>query len=671
MLRECRDILTNFGLSWILGKKSSPEQDQLGTRDTGLVDTFCFMTDGVARIKIFNSTFFENFGIGNWSLGLLVNIPVGGDDLTVRYLATKDSAFELYLIEGRIGIAVYEKTTGDKISIETTGRNWADSKTRFISAYRISNALESHIILDIFGDTTYKIQLPLDFEIGNTNDIYLLDNCWTQTKIGGVMIQTGLEMTVDLQHKYLMNQKFPLNDVVTYTMNNFKGNIVYDSSGLQNHALVENYTDAVWVVDSTFLNWSNLLGYSTGQYVIDAGTDQVDIGGILYPIDSESLVPIENERQYKDVLTTSAQYLGRARLNVRIEDILCYKGNGLTFGSGLTIDFEPGVDNFSILLIINKQISLGGTIFSLGDKINVRVNPTTGNLEIDIAGQSDLYLLSDGWNKIVINIDSLNCNVQIEGVDKGSFSIGETWTSPDFRLFANISQADILTSSAALLLFNTELLSQQTIDAFFSEGTQLPIIAASAFVPMSGTDILFDVSGKQNHVTLNSYLDTVWSGRQDVLPYFLKGFKRVYDINAGFNSSVIIPFSLRGSDIPYQLYENQANIRVLPKRGIPIFDAYINFNPEEKEVGFYSRFWNKSSSDIWESVDPQFQIAGKLWSWNLSELNQTGLELALFSDKKRFGFVGTLRDQNNISIEVYDILLLNTGNDIDEKNIKI
>lgn len=670
MLRECLDILEKFSLSWVLNKKN-PEGDLMGQRSEGLLDTYCFMTDGLARIKIFNSNYHEDFGHGNWSIGMLIQIPVGGNDATKRTLIGKNGCYTIYTENGNIGVVVQETTSGDTYGVVTSGKNYADGVTRFVAVTRLSTSNTSRLYLKIFGQEPTWVALPLDFEIKGTEPTYILDNCVPGTKTNGVFIQTGLYLDIDSMYKYWLEYMFPLNDVVTYQLNNKKGNIVFDSGGLKQHGLIENYSDNVWVVDSTFLNWVNRWGYSDGQFALDKGVTQVEVDGIQYPIDSDMIIPVENARQMMDVLTGEVQYPQRVSLNVKIEDILCYKGNGVTYGINLlNPDLILDGEEWTFLIVADKVQSFGGTLFSIGDKMEVSISTIENKLLLVLGGVSHEVSISQGWRKVAIKLAQTTFEVIIDNVSSYSSAYTLDGSSDVFRLFTKEDETNVLNgSSLSLFHLSKGLMSPALLNDFFID-LEVPEESALAFIPMSQGDFIVDLSEGGRHITLLSYSDDVWSGRQSGIEHFWKGVKLVYNSDEGLNSPVYVPASLRGNEIPLKVYDKQITVDMKARSGVPLIDAFVNMNPEEKSVGFYSRFWDKTNNNVWTGLDPVYLLDDKPWSWNLFELNQLNIELKTKKEYKRYGFVGNRKDdKTGVPVEVYDLVTLNTGSDVVEQNI--
>lgn len=701
---ECREVVICDGLQWLfekiqLNKESLTLKGSLGVRDSEQQPLHCFQVDanipaGEATHVNFGTLDLVNPERGLFSIGFYISLPVGSDDGTLHPLVAKGEAvgYSVYEKDGDLFFNLSDGVSGpSEVSTVGSGINFADGETHLVFVDRDTRLTVPTLTIDIFEEFEKTVNTT-DTLISNENNLYLcakgpdlgsVATAFPGTKISGFMYFRGKVLSLIDKQKYWKDGVLPSNAIIYTQLDEGAGNVAFDSSGLDNHGLIENFTvDSRSEILNTF-SWQNQFGYSTGQFIIDEGTSQVSVLGNLINIEATALIPFENGRPLQDIFNNALEFSGRVRVNAKIVDILCWKGNGVSSAnvqSPDVLEYIPGNDEFSVFWIAEQIEIEGGVIIAAGSSpdFNYRYDYslTENKITWNVGGVSGEVAVLEGMRKVVVNAGLTTQEIFVDGLSVGVFPIGSSVTTGfgvslfgDFDISNNV---DILTGGSAVLVGTREsLLSSDERSSFFADDTGIPPFVDGLWIPSSQGDVIFDLSKNGQHADVVGLIDSAWTGQQSVIPYLARGFTQLHRDLGLASDFIIIPYNVDGNKIPHNEFgSGQVDVEHISKEGHNRFDCYIDMNPDNLDIGFYSSFWNKNSSEIWDGLDPQF-IRANPYLWHISELSQEYFKLVLNPTFFNFAFVGTKVDSNGFPIEIFDMLLINLGTSLQSRPVPI
>jgi len=698
---DCREIIQCDGLFWFLdakqvNKESLTLREVLGGRDEGIQPLHCFQVDDNLSASEATHVSFEGLDLANperglFTIGFYVNLPVGSDDGNVHPLVTKGETvgYSIHEKDGDLFFNLADGISGPvEVSTVGSGINFADGETHLVFVDRDTRLTVPQMTLDVFEEFEKSIDTTNSF-ISNDNNLYLgasgpdvgaVTTAFVGTKISGFMYFRGKVLTLDEKFNYWKNGILPTNAVLYAQLDEAFGEIVYDSSGLKNHGTIRNFT-----VDSRseILNgfsFQNAFGYSTGQFVEDRGGE---VFGSPNLIDPQSLIPFDNGNPTKDIFGNDLEFSGRVRYNIKVVDIVCWKGNGSSSANVQNpdkLEYVPGSEEFSVFWVAEEIEIEGGVLIAAGTApdFNYRYdyNPSQNKITWNVGGVSGEVAVAEGMRKVVVNVGLTEQEIFVDGVSLGTFPIGSSVTPGFgvtlFGLFDLSGNQEVLTGGSVVLIGTRgDKLSSSERIAFFADEMEIPDFVDGLWVPSSQGTTIFDVSKNNQHADVVNFLVNVWTGEQSVIPYLANGFSQIHQSLELSSDFIIVPYDVDGNKIPHNEFGfGQVVVEHVTKDGHNIYDCYIDMNPNNVNVGFVTTFWNKLSFDIWTGLDSEF-IRSNPFLWHISELNQDYFKLALDEEFFNFAFAGRAVDSNGFPVEIFDFLMVNLGNNIQVRPVPV
>lgn len=670
MENECVQIIRDNGVGWMLDGSLSLDStvlyDKLGRRTGGLTDSVAWVKQPGVYINIPNTSYFNGIGAGSFSVGCNVMIPTGAGGSGRHVLFAKEGEWELFHEGGYIGFRVIGSTDAEVFS---SSNGYADGKFHHVVAFRDSRYSQHVIGVWVYGGGSQTLNISPSLELGTSGDVKVAETAYNGTILSGVFFARGNVVNQDAFDRYRLDGFVPFNKVIFYKLNEAAGEIVYDASGLQNHGVTVNYAEGTYVASNFVYDWSNLKGYSTGTHVVDHGVATVVVGEDVYPVDVDSHIPAHVTFGTQDVLGGLLEYYGRCSLKVEVKDILTFKGNGSTYGvmdNPDIVGWIPGTDSFTVMGLFRHVAGEEQGIFLIGDSGQPRYYARTvsDRLEVGVGGSYSSAPISEGWVYFAVVVDATDVRVYVDGTLLLSFVAGSSFSPIDDSFVMTTNGSNVMTQELVCLLFLQGAQSESVVDAF-AEGV-IPIVGVrSAYFPMSRWSTVFDVSGYGNHVQLTSYNQNVWQGRQSEIPYFIRGFSKVYlNIN---DVPVYIPNTLAGEPQGYSVYGvGQIMTSIKYSEGMPVFDFTLDMNPDGLSLGFWTWFFDKSNSDVWNISAGGVSYDGvNRWHWKPSELKQAVIDDSLYANYRYFLFVGAVVNKYLQHDRLFDLVLLNLGSNSD------
>jgi hypothetical protein len=413
-------------------------------------------------------------------------------------------------------------------------------------------------------------------------------------------------------------------------------------------------------------------GYSTGMFVSsEYSINSVIIDSEEKVIDTDALIPAKLGST-KDIFNKDLEFIGKARYNVQITDILTFKANGSTWGrmtNPSRVQFSPGMSTFSIWLCAEYVEGQNAVLLLCGNRY--RIEFLNNYLRVTVGNEYADFEVDEGVGRYVFNIDTTTCTIYYEGEVLGSFTIGTVYSSGgNFDILAD---NEIVIADEICLVFIGILgrLTEEVEMLVWFQTSDIVTDFEGAYYFYTKANIIFDLTESGNHIELQNYDVTVWSGRQSVMAYLCEGFSEIFISRNYVEESIIVPYSLKKNKIQYNYYgADQFEIEYKATGGMLVFDAFIDMNPENLELGFWTVFWNKLSSTIWRNITSE-NLLSNTYKWHLKELNMTYIVQALYSEYYNFAFVGINQGKENFVTEIVDLVLLNLGNNFKYKQIPI
>lgn len=667
MDNSCEEIVRQEGVGWLFEKtvprKGSLFFDALGVREEGLQDIHVYRSNGLSSIVVPNSDSFSQIGSGSVSIGVFVNLPTGSDTGVTHHIFDVSRKLRLYELNGVLYFRVWkEDMSYETVSTGESGINFCNNKTYYVKAYRNAHDEQNKIGLYVYGHGTYEkgvesginLSFNTDLVIGARDDDnsygYHLD---VNSYLSGFYIARDI-LTQSNDSDYWLSGIPLVGSSLFLKLDENKSNVVLDCSGYGNHAVIDSFDDSCRAVHTNFFSWQNVYGYSTG-------------------IDPAFLVPSLMISTEKDVYGDPLGYSGRVKLPVRIEDITCFRANGVCWGRMINpqrLHLRPGQDEFCIQGIFELSELSEGTLLAVGDRYRLDI-VNTGFLRVHLGGQITDIELGYGLANVLLNIGKTGCDVWVNGSIVNTISVGSVYSSGGNADFLGVNGGSVLYECDVTFIgVRPALFDEESINNWFTY-VHLEGSYSVAYYFYSNTEWVFDLSGYVNHLELLDYDVSVWTGKQSVMPLLVEGFTEVYPDRENLLNPVVIPFNLNGEKITWNVYgSGQVEIEYHENGGLPVFDAYVNFNPYNKVLGFWSQFWNKSNIEYWVNLDGRFYTED-VFRWNIQELNMDYLLQSLNPESYNFCFVGSITGDFGFTVEVIDLILFNIENNIIYKPIPL
>jgi hypothetical protein len=665
MDNSCEQIVRQEGVGWLFEKSVPPKgallRGALGVRDEGLQDIHVYRSTGLSAIVVPNNDSFAKIGAGSVTIGLFLNLPEGSDNGDSHNLIDVANVLNFYEQGGDLIFRVKE-SGNDWVVLSTAGSgvNYCDGKTRYVKLYRDAHNQENKLGLKIYGGAEYERDLDTGFSLSFDSDLVIgaqdEGNGYGYAAATGTLM-SGFYMVRDILTKgddinfWLRGVPLVGTELFLKLDENYSA-VVLDCSGYENHGTIVMYEDSCRGVHTNFFSWQNYYGYSA---------------------DGDFLIPSMMVSTTKDIRGQELDFPGRVRMGVKVEDIACFQAEGLVWGriqNPKRLHLRPGQDEFSIYGIFEKTEESSGVIMSVGTRYRLEWSGT-GDLRITLGGTSTDVPVADGDHTYLINVGTAQANVWIDGLLVESIPVGTVYGGGGNGDFMGVDGGSILTGGSVTFLGVREgYMSVEEIDYWFTYVKPDGEFRV-AYYFYSNTNWVFDISGYVNHMELYNYDKRVWQGRQSIMPYLMGGFTEVYRDRQDLLNPVVIPFDMFGQKIVWDIYgPGQVEIEYYDKGGLLVFDAYVNFNPENKVLGFWSEFWNKSKVDYWVNLDGRFYTED-VYKWNIQELNMDYFIQSLNDEAFNFVFSGSRSGDFGFTVEVVDLVLFNTENNIIYKPIPL
>lgn len=673
MDNSCEEIVRSEGVGWLFEKTVPPKGSlmlgALGTRDEGVQDIHVYRSNGASYIRVFNGDSFSDFGEGSLSIGFLINLPTGSDNGQKHIVLDVERKLQVYEQGGSLFFQIRGESEGlFSVSTSGLGVNLCDSKTHYVRVYRDSRQTQSFIGICLYDVGTIEVPVP-NIDLSFTVDLYvggLLsgNGLVSGSYLSGLYIYKGVSSHEEDMYFWL-DGVVPTGVVLFMKLDEGSGVFAFDCSGYMNTGVIGGYSDFCRGVHTNFFSWQNMFGYSTGGYA--SGKDP-----FLF-IDDNVLVPSLVNGNEVDIFGNVLEFGGRVRMCARLEDITCFKANGVTWGRVLNpspLHLRPGQDEFTILAVFDKTEQSAGVLLSVGDRYRLEYSET-GEFVLSIGGVQSSFSLTMGQHICEFSIGVSSCGVWVDGELIGTTEVGGVFSGGGFVDLMSANGVSILNGvSLTFVGIREGVFTSEERTSWFS-GLSLVGVFRAAYYFYSFTQTVFDISGLGNHVALFDYDVNVWEGKQSVMPYLLGGFTEIYPNRGDMLSPVVIPFDMSGKKIFWNLYgTSQVEVDYDPSGGALIFDAYVNFNPFDKELGFWTQFWNKDNEVFWKSLNTRF-LGSNPFKWNLQELTMEYLVRSLHESAYNFVFSGSNTGSFGFTTELVDLVLMNTGNNIDYKPIPL
>lgn len=663
---SCYQIIEERGVGWLF-ERTKPLtgmllRDNMGIRNEGLQDLHAYAANGTSAIFVPYNNNYAFVDDGSFVFGAFIALPKGtsGSHHTLFYM---DLVFSVMELNGEIIFEV-SNSDGTYTQITTTGfPDLCDGNMRLYFFTR--NAVKGEIRIDIFGQQYFTAETQKDYA-NATSDFYIGArftgngvgfNAAKGTVFSGVIFIRG-RLSDEEKYQYWKEGNPTHGCQVFLKLDDAVGQVCADSSVYGNNALILNYTSDCRITDNRVFSWQNTYGYSIGQYIIDNGTTGLKIGEFIYPIDPQQLIPAKLILD-KSIDGGFLQYQGRVNINAHLTKLPTLISDGAVYGLALEpqkIQFRPGQDTCAFAFMYSGGTT-AGRLFEYGDK--VIVDTLLGGLFIYIGGYDTTFAITNAMHSVVLNIGISEADVWVDGIKVDTFTIDNSYNQTEYLKLFNPDEP-LVGCTLAFLGIRTYM-TDAALESWF---TIAEIVAGEwqvAYVAYSRTDMLFDVSGNYGNMQLYDVTDAVWLGRQSIFNYLAKGFSEIKQDANSDELPIMVPYTADGRVIKYIKQDYNYRVEHPNHGGLPIFDGYVNMNPSGKRIGVWATFWDKYNQDVWENLNSTF-LTENPFDWNIQELVMSELLRALKPSAYNIVFSGSESDRNDITIELHDVIVLNTGN---------
>ena len=668
----CEKIVRKLGVGWLFEETKPPKGNtffgNLGDRNEGLVDINVYRSSGVSYIVVPSKRKYSKIGSGYLNIGLYLNLPNGSNTGLTHTILSIDRVLQFYERGGVLYFTLQGPNELFTLTSESLNIDVCSGDTLYVRLYR--DALETgHVMgLEIYGVGSVELPIPmLDLTSENRLVIGGMDfagsvgeHAAPDSMFSGLYLYRGAfsrEDTID----YWLRGLVPSGTHLFLRLDEGSDNITYDCSGNEADGWIENFEPLCRGVHERFFSWQNMYGYSTGAYEKSYDPE--------LPISDDILIPALLTSPV-GVYGRPLEHVGRANISVTLERMRCLSANGTTYARLLNPQpfmFRPGQDVFTVLFVVTLKEDSGGTILSVGNRYEITVS--SEYIGITLGGVQTPVEVGYGEFVCLLEVGTQEASLWVNG-QQHPVALGTTYGSGGF--------VDIMNSLGEDILHDTNLIFLGVVGGYlFTDGREewftnrtWSVRLAAAYYFGTNVSRIFDVSGSGNHFELADYEESVWSGRQSVMPYLLKGFSEVHLNRQNMLNPAIVPFTNDRRRIDVTLFPEQVVVDYESNGGLPVFDGYINMNPEGKTLGFWSQFWNKLNTEVWVNLNNTY-MQDDPYLWNIQELNMDYLALCLSPDAYNYVFTGNRSGRYGIMVEVVDTILLNMGNNIVPKPMNI
>jgi len=605
-------------------------------------------------------------------MGLLLNLPNGSNSGQTHTIIDIYRVVRLYERNGHLYFQIRDENGLVIVSTEGSGLNFCSGLTYYVKVYRNSDSTQHKIGIEVFDKCNYEINfstIDLTFDTELVLGAQDVDNGYASNLVhnsylSGFFLVRGL-LTKDDDIAYWLRGEPLVGTQVFLRLDENAGIVILDSSGFGNTGYIDGYSSECRGVHDRFFSWQNFYGFSTGAHVKTLLP--------LLDLDDNALVPSLMRSKKTDIYGNDLEYAGRIRMAARIEDIATLKADGVVWGrvsNPQKLQLRPGQDKFSIVGVFERTDISTGVIMSVGDRYRIEFSGT-GKLTVSLGGQISDVSVPIGVSVYMLNVGLTTCEVWVNNVLLATLPVGSVYSGGGYADFLSVGGGSVLNDGVVAFLGVREGTMTESERNTWFEHLKLEGTYRAAYYFYSFINKIFDVSGYLNHMDLIDYSDTVWSGRQSVMPYLVGGFTELYSDRENLLNPIVVPFDKNGTKISWNVYgSGQVEIEYEDKGGLLLFDAYINFNPYGKVLGFWTRFWDKTKPEFWGALDARFLDPNPL-KWNIQELTMDYLVQSLNPISYNYVFSGGRTGHFGFTVELVDLVLLNLGNNIINKPIPI
>lgn len=400
------------------------------------------------------------------------------------------------------------------------------------------------------------------------------------------------------------------------------GDIVYDSC-FRFNGIVDGMsaTDQWCTTQTGFHNWKNKVGFVKSIYDIT--------------------LPLGWDNKNKLTGLVQEVNLGTCKEHIRIVDIACIELTGTEKGD----------------VVLDKTYTLNGTFLEFGfEGTPTGTLISTSCFEIK-EDNGVLCLFVDG--ELLVHLET--------GYYKMYFDNGVVYVIRNGEQYYTAEYVDATINEEVYLLYNgvdnnldTCVVSNVSFNVFTDTWDNYTTLFDYLFYK-SEKGYIYDISGKGNSLKITE--GELQVGRQNVSHKLLNGFTTFRTNGKG----ELVPNDLRNNVQILDVYEKQ-NYSISTRYGLPIIDAWLDMNPENKNTGFWTYFWDKSNTDVWQNLNGDY-YRDTNYKWHIKELENKNILGILKKEYWNYLFINTEMDNSGVVIGLYDLVLFNRGSNIEPKQI--